>query len=45
MCHTCGHHDYFDDLKYELEDLGIKTETKKMREAKDGTLVDYNIIS
>jgi len=42
MCFTCGFHDYFDDLKFELEEFGLKTRIGKIVEEKGSAKVTYN---
>lgn len=42
-CLSCGAYDYFDDFKYELEDLGIKSEILKFKNLKGRYLVNYKI--
>lgn len=44
MCFACGHHDYFDDLRIELEVLGVKTKAEIAKESKEGTLVFFTIL-
>lgn len=43
MCFTCGTYDYFDDLKFDLDDLGLKTKIKNFRRINDEYLVEYQI--
>jgi len=44
MCFSCGVFDYFEDLLYEIRDLGIKVEIKDFRrESEDCYLVLYKI--
>ncbi len=42
FCETCGINDWVEDLKYVLEDLGIKTELVKIIEPKE-PLENYRI--
>ncbi|MHC1628038.1 MAG: nucleotidyltransferase domain-containing protein [Candidatus Nezhaarchaeales archaeon] len=43
FCYTCGFYDYFDDLKIELEDLGLKTEIKEIEEIPEGAIVTFTV--
>ena len=45
FCKSCGFYDYFDDLKFNLEDNGINTEIKKVKEIENGAEVTFKIIS
>jgi len=42
FCETCGFYDYFDDLKYILEDMfGQKSEITSIEEIPGGAKVEY----
>jgi hypothetical protein len=43
MCFTCGTYDYFEDLMYELRDLGVETKIKEFQNFGDYFLVRYEI--
>ena len=43
MCYTCGVYDYFEDLVYELEDLGVKSKIKDYKRFNNYFLVEYKI--
>ena len=43
FCVTCGFYDYFDDLKYELEDHELIADIEKIEELEDGAIVDFVI--
>ncbi len=43
-CHTCGFYDYFEDLIYILDDLGLKTRISKIIEEVDGAEVEFRVI-
>ena len=43
FCTTCGFYDYFDDLKYELEDLGLFVDIEKIEEFEEGAFVEFVI--
>jgi hypothetical protein len=43
MCFTCGTYDYFEDLMYELCDLGVETKIKEFQNFGDYFLVRYEI--
>ncbi|MBE0428103.1 MAG: hypothetical protein IBX72_15885 [Nitrospirae bacterium] len=45
FCRTCGFHDYFDDLKVVLEDLGVLSEITKIREIPEGAIVRFKVSS
>ncbi len=42
-CSTCGLYDYFEDLIYNLEEVGIKAKIKEVREEENGFVVIYQI--
>jgi hypothetical protein len=44
MCFTCGTYDYFDDLLYELKDVGLETKIKSFKNCGDYYLVQYKLI-
>ncbi len=45
MCFTCGTFDYFEDLLYEIKDLGLELRLKKWwRDEENGYLVVYEIL-
>jgi hypothetical protein len=45
MCFTCGTFDYFEDLLYEIKDLGLELRLKKwQRDEENGYLVVYEIL-
>ena len=41
MCHTCGHHEYFEDLRILLEDHGITTAVGTVTEQEGSTVVEF----
>lgn len=41
FCHACGFHDYFDDFKIFLEEIGPRAEIKQIEEAKSGATVTF----
>jgi hypothetical protein len=43
MCFTCGTYDYFEDLMYELRDLGVEAKIKEFRNLGNYFLVRYQI--
>lgn len=43
FCTTCGFYDYFDDLAYELEDLGLKARCTDVQELEDGAVVKFRL--
>jgi len=43
FCTTCGFYDYFDDLAYELEDLGLKARRTDVQELEDGAVVKFRL--
>lgn len=43
FCTTCGFYDYFDDLTYELEDLGLKARCVDVQELEDGAVVKFRL--
>jgi len=45
MCFTCGTYDYFDDLVYELRELGLKTKILNFKNFGNYYLVSYEILS
>jgi len=45
FCYTCGFYDYFDDFKFELEDLGVKVEIKEIQETSEGAIVTFIVKS
>jgi superoxide reductase len=45
FCFTCGFYDYFDDLRFLLEDNNIITEIIKIDEIDQGAVVTFNIKS
>lgn len=42
-CVTCGFYDYFDDFRYTLEDLGIKSRMDEIAETDNGAVVTFLI--
>ncbi len=42
-CATCGLYDYFEDLIYNLEEVGIKAKIKEIKEEENGFVVIYQI--
>ena len=45
FCFTCGFYDYFDDLRFLLEDNNIVTEIVKIDEIDQGAVVTFKIKS
>jgi hypothetical protein len=45
MCFTCGTYDYFEDLMYELKEIGINTKIKEFYNFGDHFIVLYEIKS
>ncbi len=43
-CHTCGFYDYFEDLLYILDDLGLKTKISKIVDKTDDAEVEFQVI-
>lgn len=43
FCLTCGLYDYFEDLKYVLEDLGVKARIRELEETSDGFIVTFEV--
>ena len=43
FCRTCGFYDYFDDFKYELEDLGVRVSIVEVVEEVDGATVTFRV--
>jgi len=43
MCFCCGTYDYFEDLMYELKELGINSEIKECQNFINYFLVKYKI--
>lgn len=43
FCHTCGYHDYFDDLKVILEEKGIKAKKATVAETENGAIVTFRV--
>jgi hypothetical protein len=43
FCHTCGFYDYFDDFRFLLEDINLKTEIKEIEEIDEGAVVTFTI--
>lgn len=44
FCHTCGHHDYFDDFKVFLDEVGSKSKIGKIKEIDKGAVVKFEIV-
>lgn len=45
MCFTCGTYDYFEDLVFELKEIGLKTKIKNYQNFGNYFLVDYEILN
>lgn len=45
MCFTCGTYDYFDDLKFELENFKINCKIRNFKNFGDCYVVEYKIIN
>lgn len=43
-CVTCGFYDYFDDFRYTLEDLGIKSSMDEIIETEKGAVVTFLVV-
>ncbi|MFB0562406.1 MAG: hypothetical protein ACETWM_14470 [Candidatus Lokiarchaeia archaeon] len=43
-CHTCGFYDYFDDFRYKLQDMGVKSSIEEVEETEDGAVVTFLMI-
>lgn len=43
-CRTCGYYDYFEDLVYELLDLGVKSRVVNIVDHEDWAEVEYEVI-
>ena len=43
MCYTCGTYDYFEDLLYEIRDLGVEIRIKDWQMENESYLVLYEI--
>jgi hypothetical protein len=43
FCRTCGFHDYFDDFRLFLEELGLKAEIADVQEAGERAAVKFKI--
>ena len=44
FCLTCGFYDYFEDLRLFLEECGLKTEIKEIREIENGAIIKFKIV-
>ena len=42
-CHTCGFYDYFDDLRFLLEENNVKTKIIKIDEIDESAVVKFSI--
>ncbi|MCW4040789.1 MAG: hypothetical protein NWE83_08585 [Candidatus Bathyarchaeota archaeon] len=45
FCHTCGFYDYFDDLRFLLEDHGIHTTISEITETDTGAYVSFQRVA
>ena len=45
FCFTCGFYDYFEDLVYELYELGLKTRVKNIIDEEENIFVEYEVES
>ncbi len=45
FCHACGFHDYFDDFKIFLEEMGTKAGISQIEETKSGAIVSFKIMN
>lgn len=43
-CRSCGFYDYFDDFRYTLEDLGIKSSVDEIEETEEGVFVTFLMV-
>ncbi len=43
FCRTCGFYDYFDDFAIFLEEEGIHSEIKEVKEKEDGAIVLFSV--
>jgi len=43
FCHACGFHDYFDDFKIFLEEIGPRAEITRIEEINSGAIVTFQI--
>lgn len=43
FCLTCGFYDYFDDLRFTLEDRGVKARISKIEEKEGGAIVEFSL--
>jgi hypothetical protein len=43
FCYTCGFYDYFDDFRFLLEDINVKTKIKEIEEIDEGAIVTFTI--
>ena len=41
FCRTCGFHDYFDDFRIFLEEMGVKTEIADIEEGDEVNIVRF----
>jgi hypothetical protein len=44
FCRTCGFHDYFDDFKILLEEIGLGTKIAEIKEMDEGAAVKFELI-
>jgi len=43
FCRTCGFYDYFDDFRYVLLDLGVKSRVAGVEEVDEGAVVEFEL--
>ncbi len=43
-CRSCGFYDYFDDFRYTLKDLGIKSSVDEIEETEEGVFVTFLMV-
>lgn len=43
FCYSCGYYDYFEDLRLELEELGLRTKIVEVREIVEGAVVRFEV--
>ena len=44
FCRTCGYHDYFDDFRIFLEEIGLKTKITEVKEIFEGSVVKFDFL-
>ncbi len=43
FCRTCGFYDYFDDFRVFLEEVGLKTKIREIKEIDEGAIVEFEV--